>query len=57
MLDRLPRDGFPEIARKRDLRVDAPRWVPHPSFAFFAQEGGGFDSTPGQAVTCGCRVS
>ncbi len=25
MLDRLPRDGFPEIARKRDLRVDAPR--------------------------------
>ena len=45
MLDRLSRDGFPEIARRF---CGCPVFgLPHPSFASFAKEGGDFDFHPG----------
>ena len=72
MLDRLSRDGFPEIARRVSLWVPHPwvnqivgapfvgcpfvgahPWVPH--FSPLLREVGIL--TPGQAITCGCRVS
>jgi hypothetical protein len=57
MLDRLSRDGCPEIARRCDSFVGAPsRGAPSLLSRSLREEGGDSDFHPGQAFTCGCRV-